>query len=341
MATAEKCPICELEVDHGPCLGSQDLYYYICKHCGKYGIQHGLIRYIDIESGQNDKTRPKLKHWMQKQRSRRQHFEASGDPVSTLLDSREMLESILAQPLPNPAEQINNFILWIGNTTDYFGENITVTEHDAISIIGSCSPEEFRAVLKHLKTEAKYIRVIPVVGTVSSNHNKCDVTLTFEGWEYYEQIKHTAVNSRKAFMAMEYNSKEIEKLFENVLIDAVDKTGFDLRRLIDSPQPAGLIDDRLRVEIQTSRFLIADLTDENRGAYWEAGYAEGLGKPVIYICEEEKFKRLQTHFDTNHHLTVKWKLEDPNDTFVKELQATIRATLPGEAKMPDEEVSTK
>ena len=57
---------------------------------------------------------------------------------------------------------------------------------------------------------------------------------------------------------------------------------------------AGLIDDRLRVEIRTSRFLIADLTHENAGAYWEAGFAEGLGKPVIYTCEKSKFDTAKT-----------------------------------------------
>jgi len=35
----------------------------------------------------------------------------------------------------------------------------------------------------------------------------------------------------------------------------------------------------------------------NPGAYWEAGYAEGLGKPVIYTCEEAKFVEA-SHFDT-------------------------------------------
>jgi nucleoside 2-deoxyribosyltransferase len=61
--------------------------------------------------------------------------------------------------------------------------------------------------------------------------------------------------------------------------------GFKLTRLDDDPK-AGIIDDRLRVEIRTSRFLIADLTHENRGAYWEAGFAEGDGKPVIYTCRK-------------------------------------------------------
>jgi nucleoside 2-deoxyribosyltransferase len=103
--------------------------------------------------------------------------------------------------------------------------------------------------------------------------------------------------------------------------------------LIDNPK-AGLIDNRLRVEILTSRFLIADLTHGNAGAYWEAGYAEGLGKPVIYTCEERIFEGKGTHFDTNHHYTVRWRKDKFKET-ADDLKATIRATLPAEAKLED------
>lgn len=56
--------------------------------------------------------------------------------------------------------------------------------------------------------------------------------------------------------------------------------------------------------------MLADLTDENRGAYREAGYAEGSGKPVIYICKREKFRKAKTHFDTNHCTTITWSADD-------------------------------
>ncbi len=135
-------------------------------------------------------------------------------------------------------------------------------------------------------------------------------------------------------MAMRYGDGQLDKLFEDVLKPAVKQTGFDLFRLIDRPK-AGLIDNRLRVEIQTSRFLIADLTHENAGAYWEAGYAEGLGKPVIYTCEKNKFETCKTHFDTNHHLTLQWDANGSTE-MVEELKATIRATLPAEAKLTDD-----
>src|SRR3972149_10978089 len=106
-------------------------------------------------------------------------------------------------------------------------------------------------------------------------------------------------------MAMKFGDSILDRVVEEVFKPAVEKTGFDLYRL-DDVLKAGLIDDRLKVEIRTSRFLIADLTHENRGAYWEAGFAQGLGKPVIYTCEASKFDEQYTHFDTNHHTTIKW-----------------------------------
>jgi len=64
--------------------------------------------------------------------------------------------------------------------------------------------------------------------------------------------------------------------------------------------------------------------------YWEAGIAEGLGKPVIYTCEKEAWKEKGTHFDTSHYHTVIWDKDNPGKA-AEEIKATIRATLP-----PDE-----
>lgn len=105
---------------------------------------------------------------------------------------------------------------------------------------------------------------------------------------------------------------------------------------MDDVKRAGLIDDKLRVEIRRSKFIISDLTNDNNGAYWEAGFAEGLGLQVIYICDEEKFKKEKPHFDTNHHLTVLWKNDEEGlKKFAAELKATIRETFPVEAKNED------
>ncbi|MBF0282852.1 MAG: hypothetical protein HQL51_00130 [Magnetococcales bacterium] len=135
-------------------------------------------------------------------------------------------------------------------------------------------------------------------------------------------------------MAMKFGDAELDAMVDRHFRPAVAAAGFALRRLDDDPK-AGLIDDRMRVEIKSSRFLIADLTHANNGAYWEAGYAEGLGKDVIYTCKKSLFEKEKSHFDTNHHLTVIWDEQNPEECRQK-LTATIRATLP-DAKMLDDE----
>lgn len=139
--------------------------------------------------------------------------------------------------------------------------------------------------------------------------------------------------SRKAFMAMKFGDENLDRIFNDYFIPAVKETGFDLERVDTNPK-AGLIDDKIRVDIRNSRFVIADLTDDNPGAYWEAGYAEGLGKQVIYTCEKTRFDKDKLHFDTNHHLTIVWEANKPEEV-AKNLKSTIRNSLPGEAKMTD------
>jgi nucleoside 2-deoxyribosyltransferase len=148
-------------------------------------------------------------------------------------------------------------------------------------------------------------------------------------------LKKGKTEGRQAFMAMKFGDLVLDQIYHQYFKSAVSNAGFELTRL-DEGQSAGLIDDQLRVRIRKSKFLIADLSHHNNGAYWEAGYAEGLGKPVIYTCRKEVFddKTKSTHFDTNHHLTVTWE-EDKLEEAAKKLKATIRATLPEDAKMED------
>lgn len=133
-------------------------------------------------------------------------------------------------------------------------------------------------------------------------------------------------------MAMDFKRDDVARAF-GAFRAAVRQTGFELRKLDDQPK-AGLVDNRLRVELRRSRFLIADPPGGNSGAYWEAGFGEGLGRPVIYTCERASFEKEKPHFDTNHILTIRWDAENLAPA-CDELKATIRNTLSGESKMSD------
>jgi nucleoside 2-deoxyribosyltransferase len=94
----------------------------------------------------------------------------------------------------------------------------------------------------------------------------------------------------------------------------------------------------MQVEIRNARFIIADLTDANLNVLWEAGFAKGLDKPVIYTCKigkehSEKIKKQM--FDINHDQYIEWDPKNPEEA-VELLKAVIRNTLPTEAKMEDE-----
>jgi len=234
--------------------------------------------------------------------------------------------------LPTPAEQADNLILWLGDNSRDPGRPQTILPETHQAIIGAISHKNIYYITGSL-IEQKLVEGEHRKGLRASN-----IFLTFLGWKRYEELKRSISDSRKAFMAMKFGDKELDSVVDEYFKPAVDQTGFNLFRLTEKPR-AGLIDDRMRVEIRTSRFLIADLTHGNQGAYWEAGFAEGLGKPVIYTCKKEIFKDPDTkpHFDANHHLTILWDPAALSDA-VEELKATIRATLPDEAKLEDDQV---
>jgi len=126
-------------------------------------------------------------------------------------------------------------------------------------------------------------------------------------------------------MAMPFKNEMLDNVFLNHWKPAIDKnTDFVLERL-DDRQVAGSIDDRLRQTLRRSAFLVCELTNANLGAYWEAGFAEGVGIPVIYTCREDRLGT-DSHFDVNHHLCVVWNNENLDEK-AKELVAIVQETF--------------
>lgn len=152
------------------------------------------------------------------------------------------------------------------------------------------------------------------------------VNLTLEGWQQFEQEKSGKFKGNYGFIAMQFNDPELDPLIAEIVKPAIrEELGYELVDMRDAAR-AGVIDNIMRVEIRDAAFVIADLTHDNYGAYWESGYAEGLGKPVIYICERTKFEKETSHFDTNHCTTIIWSKDDLKG-FRRELIATLRRSL--------------
>lgn len=63
---------------------------------------------------------------------------------------------------------------------------------------------------------------------------------------------------------------------------------------------------RIKKEIRGAQFVVADLTDERPSCYFEAGFAEALGKKVIYVASKQSVAKPGTktviHFDIHMNM---------------------------------------
>ena len=225
----------------------------------------------------------------------------------------------------SPAVQAQNIIRYVGDKIKESGEVIPELSGDLHSEIGAPSSDlAFKLIVelvgKGVLNDGTNGKIHPAASALRN------VNLTLEGWEKYEAEKRGRFDGNYGFIAMKFGDDDLDDLVQNVVKPTLKEgIGYELYNMKDVSR-AGIIDDIMRVQIRDSAFVIAELTHDNPGAYWEAGYAEGLGKPVIYICKKEKFDEISTHFDTNHCTTVFWS-RDNDEVFQQELIATLRRSL--------------
>ena len=109
-----------------------------------------------------------------------------------------------------------------------------------------------------------------------------------------------------------------EKLRESIR-EGISKAGY-LATFIDEVEHNEFITPELLSYIRRSRFVVVDLTHQNNGAYFEEGYAMGLGKTVIQLCK----KGVKLHFDIAQKNTIMWEVEtDIPDKLFNRIKATI------------------
>lgn len=313
MATpaSAQCPVCETPLLDGTVHAGARGHFFNCSRCGLFGLTHEAEIVTIPALLSTPRKRSVLSYAISRTQRR--------GPDTIVFDADDCKRIIEAGYLPTPLEQADSLIRWLGDHLAGPGDELIVAFSHHGSAIGALSEDGFDFVVQGLTNQGS----LRTRG--QSINSGTQVTLTFDGWRLYEELRRGTPSGRKAFIAMKYGDPALDAIVKDHFKPAVAETGFVLRRL-DDEQPAGLIDDRLRVEIQSSRFLLVDLSHGNHGAYWEAGYAEGLRKPVIYLCEESKFTEA-SHFDTNHHLHVLWNPADLEPA-MKKLKATIRATIP-------------
>lgn len=199
----------------------------------------------------------------------------------------------------------------------------------------SMEEEEFIFLITYL-ADRNFISMPRFRGTIPGYKTSCCVLV-----EGYRKVEEDVLNpdASQAFVAMwfggkaEKDRKKMDKLYEEGIKKAIESTGYKPIQ-IGKKENVTKIDDEIIAEIRRSRFLVADFTQGEDGArggvYYEAGFAQGLGIPVIYSCREDMIDDDKLHFDTRQYHHVVWKDSDDLDDlpdFRDRLQKRILAFI--------------
>jgi nucleoside 2-deoxyribosyltransferase len=218
----------------------------------------------------------------------------------------------------------------------YLGQHITQLG-DYIKAVEELDPDTLRLLAetesKNINELSQLLHMLEESGLVQGNFymsGGAQVRPTARGWQELDSLRRPRTDSAQAFVAMWFNERTSE-VYTSGIEPALGATGYKAIR-IDKKEHNNKIDDEILAEIRRSRFLIADFTCEPKnvrgGVYYEAGFAQGLGIPVIWTCKDSSLADL--HFDTRQYSHIVWKT--PEDLLVQ-LKNRIGATI-GDGPLP-------
>ena len=175
-----------------------------------------------------------------------------GSPRLHIISSEDLPSFWTADRLPTPQKQLDDLILWLGANQASTIDPAQISAPALAAYLGLKVRDKGDGgglgwLFKQLDEKKLYLR--------GETAGKISLQLNLDGWQRYEELKKTNIQSRTAFMAMKFGDETLTRVVTECFRPAVARAGFELRLLTDE-QPAGLIDDQLRAAILGSRFLI-------------------------------------------------------------------------------------
>jgi nucleoside 2-deoxyribosyltransferase len=152
-----------------------------------------------------------------------------------------------------------------------------------------------------------------------------EITLQAKAWARIAELEQERGRhgSRQGFVAIRFTGDQAEKDIKAAMTKGIEAGGFKAQ-IVDAIEHNEKICDRIVAEIRKSRFLVADFTGHRQNVYYEAGFAQGLGLPVIWTCQEDEMAKDKVHFDTRQYNHIVWKTpEELAERLAQRIQATI------------------
>ena len=278
-----KCPLCKTQiVQHQQVQGNSA--YFMCDNCGNYTV----VGWMGLRSILED---PKYgKSYLLRAYVYRQN-KSKVNPNITI----ELLDNIedYIHDLGSPLNKLIELISHIADSSSYFKCPVKITtKMETILVLKNTT--ELKGLL-HYAVDNKLLIETPE-----------GFILTFEGWQWHEQYKHRRINSRQVFVAMSFGDA-LKPVYDEAIVPALTEIGYKPIR-IDCVEHDDDICDMIISEIRKSCLVVADFTEQKKGVYFEAGFAQGLGIPVIRTCQKAELDDL--HLDTRNYRHLGWSSTD-------------------------------
>lgn len=188
--------------------------------------------------------------------------------------------------------------------------------------------ESFLKSTKELNNEAKDL--ISGIKRTGSSFRNCENLIALLHQLYkrkYDKIALPSITKRnQIFIAMMF-SEETNVFYENVYKPIIQSMNYAVMR-IDEKEYSGSIINEIQTEIANSIALIADLTGNRGGVYYEAGIARGLqlcNHPIklILTCRKDFFDMQKVHFDVSGENILLYNNMDDLKTKLKLRMGTL------------------
>ena len=190
------------------------------------------------------------------------------------------------------------------------GQTIGLNDNKKNQLRACCELEENEYV--------KFILLLEEMHLIKTYLEDLAFEIISKGYEYIDKLQEGEIDSKKAFVAMWFPNKEedrhgVSNLFQNVFAPVLKYCGYQEPFRVDQKHHNNKIDDEIIAMIKSSRIVLADLTCgkatdgsfiQRGGVYYEAGFAQGLGRPVIWTCHKDCLDGL--HFDTRQYVMLLW-----------------------------------
>lgn len=344
-----KCPICGKENIDINCNSINDeLYCYECPDCGEFFVPNGRILFND-RAPLKKYNISKLKSYLFSHPSdKRAVFLSSDDYDKYVTDEYVEVYNLTPEMVENwyPktfAEKIDKILLNLAQRSKYFGYPVHFSSAELSPMLfmkniyykGSEENLDTEFELEFLlnyfikndyivgySEEIDLFSVVERIYDLPNDDEKLDLpsfTLSAKAWDRVYELQKNQTNNQNVFVAMKFG-KETQALREK-LKEGLE--GYNVR-IMDEIEHNHQIVPEMLYEIRNSKFVIAELSNHNNGAYYEAGYALGLGKEVIHICQKNELSN-GLHFDVAQVNTIVYEnIDEIPEKLKKRIQATIK-----------------